>query len=252
MNQFFIFLSGTITGSFFYTLAIRFIDGSFTKEKYKALLTFSKCPLCGHRINPVYLTPVIGYLILKGKCKECGGKISKFYPLMEIFFGVLALIIYNKLGLNIYSISIYLIAGISIAISVIDIKILTIPNSLIIVIIALSVYPVIFNDSFLDNLYGFLLMGIFFITALLIFPGSFGGGDVKLAAAIGILLGFELSIVALEAALITGSIAGVIYAVKSKKGFKIKMPFASFLCLGMLLSLLYGRDILLVYYRFLG
>ena len=249
MIQFFIFFFGAILGSFFYTLSIRFIDGSFAKNKYKALFGSSKCPKCGRRINPVYLIPIIGFFIVRGKCSECGGSISKIYPLMEIFFGALAYVIYFKLGFNIYSIMIFLIIGISISASIVDIKILMIPDSLIIVFIILSVYPVIFNDSLKDNLFGFLLMGGFFTAALLIFPGSFGGGDVKLAAAIGILLGFDLSIVALETALLTGSLIGVIYAIKSKRGFRIKIPFAPFLTTGMFVSLLYGRDILLVYYR---
>ena len=71
---------------------------------------------------------------------------------------------------------------------------------------------------------------------------------MKFAAAIGILLGFELSIVALETALVTGSLIGLVYAVKSKRGFKIKMPFAPFLSAGIFISLIYGRDILLIYY----
>jgi leader peptidase (prepilin peptidase) / N-methyltransferase len=249
MNQLLIFLFGAIFGSFFYTLSIRFADGSFANNKYQALFGTSKCPKCGHRINPLYLIPVLGFFILKGKCKECGGSISKIYPLMEILFGSLAFVISSKFDLNIYSIIIFLIIGISISISVVDVKILTIPNSLIIVFIVLSVYPVIFNNSIKDNLYGFLLMGVFFTAVLLIFPGSFGGGDVKFAAAIGILLGLDLSIVALETSLLAGSLIGVIYAIKSKRGFKIKIPFAPFLTTGMFVSLLYGRDILLVYYR---
>ncbi|MBN2401137.1 MAG: prepilin peptidase [Spirochaetes bacterium] len=249
MNQLLIFFFGAVLGSFFYTLAVRFVNGSFAENKYKALFGSSKCPKCGHRINPVFLIPIVGLIILRGKCRECGGSISKIYPLMEILFGVLSCFIYYKLSLSIYSIIIFLIIGVSIAVSIVDIKILAIPNSLIIVFILLSVYPVILNDSLKDNLYGFLLMGLFFAAVLLIFPGSFGGGDVKFAAAIGILLGFDLSIVALETALIVGSLIGVIYAVKSRKGFRIRMPFAPFLSAGLFVSLLYGRDILLVYYR---
>ena len=176
------------------------------------------------------------------------GKISKIYPLMEIFFGALSCLVYLKLGFGLYSVIIFLIFGISISISVIDLKTLTIPNSLIGVFFALSIYPVILNSNIKDNVFGFLLMGGFFTVVLLLFPGSFGGGDVKFAALIGILLGFELSIVALESALISGSLTGLVYALRSKRGFKIKMPFAPFLSTGVFISLMYGRDILLIYY----
>ncbi len=249
MNLFLIFFSGAILGSFFYTLSVRFIDGSFGKDGFDALFGRSKCPECGRSINPVYLIPVIGFLILRGKCRECGSGISRIYPLMEFLFGTLAYIVYYKLGFNIFSIIVFMLIGISICISVIDVKMLTIPDSLIVVFLIFCVYPVIINNNIKENIFGFLLMGIFFVTALLVFPGSFGGGDVKLSVAMGILLGFDLSIVALEAALVTGSVFGAIYAIKSKRGFRIKMPFAPFLTFGMSVSLLYGRDILLVYYR---
>ena len=248
MNLIIVFFFGAVLGSFFYTLSARFIDGSFANNKYNALFGFSKCPKCGSTINPVYLIPIIGYVILKGKCRQCGGNISKVYPLMEIFFGAVSCLVYLQSGFNLSSLIIFLIFGISISISVIDIKTLTIPNSLIGFFLALSIYPVILNSNIKDNIFGFLLMGVFFAAVLLVFPGSFGGGDVKFAAAIGILLGFELSIVALETALVTGSLIGLVYVVKSRRGFKIKMPFAPFLSAGVFVSLMYGRDILLIYY----
>jgi prepilin signal peptidase PulO-like enzyme (type II secretory pathway) len=249
MNLFLIFFIGALLGSFFYTLAVRFTDGSFTKNKVEALFGFSKCPCCNHRIKAVYLLPVIGFLIARGKCTECGRKISFVYPLAEILFGLLAIIINKYFGLNIYSIIIFLIICVSITASIIDIKSLVLPDHLIIAFLILSIYPILYNNSVKDSLYGLLLMGGFFIIVLLIFPGSFGGGDVKFAASIGMLLGFELSIVALETALVAGSIAGVVYVIITKRGLRIKLPFGPFLTAGLIVALLFGREILYIYYR---
>lgn len=246
---FFIFFFGTLWGSFFYTLALRYINGSFEKDVIKSLFSSSKCPACNMRIKSVHLIPVAGYLILRGKCANCREVISPLYPIFEIVYGLLLVLISAVYGNTTYSFSVFVIISLSISISIIDIKILTIPDSLVALIVIVSVYPVILNGSFADNLYGFLLMGVFFVLILLIFPGSFGGGDVKFASAIGFVLGLELSVVALETALISGSIIGIIYAVKTGKTLRIKMPFAPFLSAGLLVSLLYGRDIVLLYNR---
>ena len=117
------------------------------------------------------------------------------------------------------------------------------------IFVMISIYPIILNHSLMDNFKGLLLMFSFFIVVLLLFPGSFGGGDMKFASAIGFFLGIELSIVALEIALISGSIVGTIYAIKTRKGLRIKIPFAPFLSLGTISALLYGRDITLLYYN---
>lgn len=246
-----IFFFGAIFGSFFYTLAIRYINGSIKRDRIKALFSTSRCPGCGHRIGALHLIPIFGFFFACGRCKKCGQKISPLYPLFEILYGFLAVLIYNEYGENSTSLLLFLIAGTAVTIALIDLKSLTIPDSLLLTILILSVYPVIQSGSLLDNLYGLLFMAAFFIIILLIFPGSFGGGDVKYAAVIGALLGFELSVVALETGLITGSVAGIIYALKTRKGFRSKIPFAPFLTAGLIIALLYGRDITLIYYRVL-
>ena len=244
-----IFFLGAICGSFFYTLALRYIDGSFSDNIIKALFSTSRCQACKKRILPLYLIPILGYLFLKGKCKYCGNRISLFYPTFEIVYGLLLILFVSEFQFNSYSIILFLISGIAISISIIDVYIYKIPNSLIVVFITASIYPIILNNNIIDNLFGFILMLSFFILALVLFPGSFGGGDIKFASAIGLLLGLELSIVTIEAALVSGSVIGLIYAIKKRDGLKHKIPFAPFLTLGIITALLFGRDIVLIYYN---
>lgn len=245
------FIFGTLCGSFFYTLALRFADGRIKEHPIQALFTRSKCPSCGMDINPLYMVPIMGYVILGGKCAKCGAKISPLYPAIEILYGFLAVIFAWKLGATIYTFNIYLLAGIALCISIIDIKALIIPDSLVVAFVVLSVYPIVLNYDIMDNLLGMLVLFVIFLVILIIFPGSFGGGDVKLGAAIGLLSGLEMSIVVLELSLVCGAIIGAMYALKTKKSLKTKIPFAPFLTLGLIISFLYGRDILLIYYRIL-
>jgi len=249
MKWIIIFFLGSIWGSFFFTLALRYIIGSFQRNAIIALISSSRCPKCQSKISIPYLIPIIGYLLLNGRCQNCKKRVSPLYPIFEVIYGILLILIIRGYGINAYSATIFLIAGVIITISIIDVKILTIPNSLILVFIILSIYPIILNNTLWDTLYGLLLMSLFFIIILFLFPGSFGGGDLKFASSIGLLFGIEQSIVVLEAALCLGAIMGIIYALKTGKGLKTKIPFAPFLSMGVIISFLYGRDIVLIYYR---
>jgi len=245
------FFFGTITGSFFYTLALRYTDGSIRENPRIALFSRSRCPLCQSDIGPIHLIPILGYIIQKGKCRHCGGEITPIYPAMEILYGLMASLFAWKIGMTFYSVNVYLLAGISLCIAVVDIKSLMIPDSLVIAFVILSAYPIIMNYNIADNLLGLLALFSFFIIILLLFPGSFGGGDLKFGSAIGLMAGLEMSIIVLEVSLVSGAIIGILYALKTRKSLRTKIPFAPFLSLGLIVSLLYGRDILLVYYRIL-
>ncbi len=243
------FFSGTVFGSFFYTLALRIVDGSFSRDPMKAMVHSSHCPECGARIHPLYLIPVAGYFLSRGKCPRCHETISPVYPVMEILYGVIAVLAAVKFGITVHAFIMYLIIGISITVAVVDIKTYTISGGLLIILGVMSLYPLLLNGRPLDNLYGLLLMSIFFLVIMFILPGSFGGGDIKYAAVLGAITGLEQSIVVLEAALISGALFGVIYAAAKGQGFRIKIPFAPFLTLGLCVSLFYGNEILLLYYR---
>lgn len=245
------FIIGTLLGSFFYTLAIRFSQAKDGLMAFKSLLTRSKCPSCNSPLSPSALVPILGYIFLLGRCSKCKSKIPVQYPLIELGYGILALGIFYRFGFNIYALNILFITGLAISISLIDIKTMTIPNSLIIIFLVISLYPVILNTSLMDNLYGFLLMSVFFLIVLLIFPGSFGGGDLKFAGVIGLLLGLELAVVALETSLVIGAVTGVAYAVISGKGLKSKIAFGPFLTTGLIVAYIWGRDIVILYYSWI-
>ncbi len=249
INYIFYFAAGTFAGSFFYTLAVRYSDGRMKENPLKALFSRSECPACARSISPLYLIPLIGFVLSKGLCPDCGKKISYLYPFMEILYGVLALLVARFHGTDLLSLFIYLIAAVSIAISVVDIKTMMIPLSLNILFFILSIYPVVLNNNIKDNFYGFIFLTVFFLVIMFIFPGAFGGGDLKLYAIAGFLLGLEMSIVLLEVSLITGAVAGIIWGAFKGWNFRIRIPFAPFITAGIIITLLFGNTIILFYYR---
>jgi len=244
-----LFFFGTLWGSFFYTLALRFSDGSFRENIFKALTGSSRCPACGKRISLPGLIPVFGFLLYRGKCARCGAAVSPCYPAAEALYGGLLVLLAWRQGIGLYTMVLFLIAGTAIAISVIDIKTLTIPTSLVILIALLSIYPLYQNGDIKDHLIAAAAMPLVFIIIILLFPGSFGGGDIKFAAVIGLLMGVEFSIVVLECALVAGSVVGIAYAAKARKGLRTQIPFAPFLSFGLIVAMLFGREIILLYYR---
>jgi prepilin signal peptidase PulO-like enzyme (type II secretory pathway) len=243
------FFFGSLCGSFFYTLALRYISGLIKKDPLKALFSSSVCVSCGEPVKKYHLVPLLSYLILRGKCSRCDAKISLFYPFYEILYGILFLLTMMKFGLNIHSVSVFLLISIALVISIVDIQTLTIPDSLVILFLLFSLYSLVVKSTFLDCIYGFLLMFMFFALVLFIFPGSFGGGDIKLASVIGLFLGLENSVVALETALVTGAVTGIIYGLKAGKNLRIKMPFGPFLTTGLIVAVFYGRKLVLLYYN---
>ncbi len=245
---FLIFYFGAIWGSFFYTLALRF---SGEAAGFSLLVERSKCPSCGNFIRWLYLIPLFGYIFSKRQCAYCGVPISPMYPLMEIVYGLIAVLSAHRFGIGIVALNYFLISSLAVSIAIADYKTMTIPSALVYPLFVLSLYPAFQNYavSAMEALGGMVLLGIFFFTMLLIFPGSFGGGDIRFAAALGLATGLRLSVVLLETALISGAITGVLYGIISKRGIRIKIPFAPFLAAGLLVSLFFGRELLDVYYR---
>jgi prepilin signal peptidase PulO-like enzyme (type II secretory pathway) len=243
------FAAGTFAGSFFYTLAERYSDGRMKENPVKSLFSRSICPECGKVISSAALIPVFGYIFSAGKCSSCGGKISLKYPLMEILFGLLAILVAAFHGTDILSLFVYLISATVITIAIVDIKTMMIPLSLNAVFFVLSIYPVVIKNDYPDSLYGFLFLAVFFLVIMFIFPGAFGGGDLKLYAIAGFLLGLEMSVVLLEVSLISGAVFGVIWGAVNGWKFRIKIPFAPFIAAGIIITLLFGNTIILFYYR---
>jgi prepilin signal peptidase PulO-like enzyme (type II secretory pathway) len=243
-----VFAGGTFAGSFFYTLALKYINGEIKANPLKALFSRSSCTCCGHRIGVFYMIPVLGYFLSAGKCRECNSAISPLYPAWEIIYGFLAVAVFYFSGSGLSALFIFFICSISLCIAVVDYYTFIVPDSLVIAFILFSIYPVFLRGEWLNNAAGFAFLAVFFIVVMLVFPGAFGGGDLKLFAAAGFFFGLEEAVVFLEVTLISGAAAGAVWALFKKKGLRVKIPFAPFITLGIIVTLFFGSHILLWYY----
>lgn len=240
------FAIGTIWGSFTHTLLLRSIH--IEKGFHHSLFTGrSRCPACGVVIPWYGLIPLAGFLLLRGRCRHCGTSIPWHYPLSEIIWGTVALFIVMHFGISLYSLGLLLTGGILYVIAAVDSATMRIPDHLLLLLIPATLPLLPGHWMAMDALKGAALSGGLFLLVLLIFPGSFGGGDLKLAVLMGALLGLERTAVMMEVAIISGAFFGVVYSLIKKKKLNSAIPFGPFLVLGFSIAWLWGDRIILWY-----
>lgn len=205
---------------------------------------------CGTTLKPADLVPVFSFIFLGGKCRYCGAKISVRYPLVELLNAGLWISALYMFGLSFKVLTTFAFISGLIVISFIDIDTKTIPNGLVIYLLAVGVLNCITDNTspFYAKLIGVLACGIPLLIIALVSRGGMGDGDVKFAFASGLFLGWQNSLLALFIAFVTGAIFSIIYMLITKRGRKSPIPFAPFLSVGMLLSLFFGDTLLQFYF----
>lgn len=237
-----LFVIGTIFGSFTNVIIDRLPRGeSFLKGR-------SHCESCKKEIKPYDLFPIISYLILFGKCRNCKKPISKRTIFMEVFCGLIFIVLYSVSFPNILLFAVLAVVSLTIlAISVIDIDYGIIPDVLLGVLGVITLPYLIFAipDVLVNHLITAVCSFIFFLIIFLATKGrGIGFGDVKYVFFIGLFLGGALTIVAFYAAFLTGALISIILVVLRKKKMKgSTIPFGPFLSLGMFLSIVYGNQV---------
>lgn len=240
-----VFIFGIVFGSFYNVLIYRLPNNqSIVKPP-------STCGYCEHQLKALDLMPVLSYVILKGRCRYCGEKVSIQYPLIELATGFIFLVLYQFYGLNIYFFKAVVLSSIVLVMSMIDLKHYIIPDeiSVFTIVSGLVFFFVIGDMTFKSLALAFLIGGGFlFIIAIM---GPMGGGDIKIMAGFGLYLGLERTILALMLSFILGGVIGVLLILLKIKGRKDHIPFGPFLGLGTLISFLYFNEIFTWYINFL-
>jgi leader peptidase (prepilin peptidase)/N-methyltransferase len=245
---------GLVIGSFMTVVAARVPAGeSIVRPR-------SRCPSCGTPIATRDNVPVLGWLLLRGRCRACGARISVVYPLLEVTTAVLisgSFFVYSSIWV---AIAIAALLSLMPAIAVIDIQHRIIPNRLMYpALVAFPVYLVVAKvaDAPVDlvrMVIGFALYGgILFVVAAV--SRGMGMGDVKLAALLGAVfgsLGLRYVGVAAGAAIVLGGLGGL-GALAIGRGRKAAIPFGPYLAAGAVAAAFWGRPISDWYLRtFLG
>ncbi len=214
----------------------------------------SACGSCDTRIKWYDNIPVLSYLLLGGKCRNCSSRISIQYPLIELLCGILYGCIYLVFGLSLDFLFLAVISIILVAISVIDLKSMTIPNGLVIALLIMGILysgvRFIFPDLFSQTLIWYEPIIGFFAASLLLFlvavlsKGGMGGGDIKLMAVAGVFLGWKGILLALVSGSLLGAVISISLMIAGKKGRKDMIPFGPFLCIGILFAALFATQVL--------
>lgn len=235
--SFLIFTLGAIFGSFLNVVIYRL-------PRHESIVHGSShCTNCQTPIKAYDLIPIISYLILGGKCRKCHHPISLRYPLIELLTAVCFYLTYQTFGLN-FNLAIGLIlTTILIIITMIDIDTMDIYDRFHIMILGLAItYLFITPVPMIEHVIGFFIISIpLYVIAYL--TGGIGGGDIKLMAVSGLLLGYKATLVAFFIAVVLGGIVAMGLLVTKQKERGSQMAFGPFLCLGIYFAYLYGNQV---------
>jgi leader peptidase (prepilin peptidase)/N-methyltransferase len=251
------FIFGAAIGSFLNVCIVR------VPKKQSIAAPPSHCPHCQNRIRAYDNIPLLSYVWLGGRCRSCGVKISPRYFFVELLMGILAVILFLRLGLTaaffiytVFTAALVVISFIDLELQIIP-DVISLPGIVVGLLASLLNYPwphdhLALPPSPIDSLLGIVAGGgVLFIVAWLYerWTGveGMGGGDIKLLAMIGAFLGWPGVPLSLFFASLVGSIIGIGMMAITRSGLKLKIPFGPFLCLGALFYLFFGRRLIEAY-----
>ncbi len=244
---------GAMVGSFLNVCIFR-----LPKEE-SIIIPGSHCPHCQHPIKFYDNIPLISYLILGGRCRYCKKSISVQYPLVEGITAISSLCLFLRYGLSWSYLFYFSFVAALIVITVIDLYHQIIPDVISIPGIGVGLLGALIlpHITFFNSLMGTLLGGgsLFVIATLyqwLFKREGMGGGDVKLLAMMGAVLGWDVVLLTILLSSLIGSITGILIMVLKGKGFKYAIPFGPFLSLGAVIALFYKNEIISWYLQFRG
>ena len=247
-------LFGALWGSFANVVILRLPAGK------SVVSPRSQCPHCGSLIRWFDNIPILSWLILRAKCRKCKAAISWRYPLVELIMSVLFLLAYVKLGWS-WTLLEYLIFIFGlVTVSFIDFDHMILPDQFTLGGIVVGLLGAALNPEreFMPALWGVLLGGGFlwavaYLYLVLRKQDGMGGGDIKLLAWIGAVLGVASIPFVILISSVVGSVVGILWSFKVKKGMQTTIPFGPYLALAAIIYMLYGGyDLSRLYFSFFG
>lgn len=235
------FVMGAIFGSFYNVVGYRLPKGE------SLLYPASHCTRCNHKLEPLELIPILSFLFLGGKCKNCKDKISWFYPIFEFCSGLLFALSYVVFGFSLECLLSIVFISMLLIIIISDYQTMIIPDSVLIVfslmIIIIKYFMVGFEGVGIALLHG--VVAFIFMLLLKLFGDflfkreSMGGGDIKLLAVYGLMFGFPMAIVSVFIAAIIGLPISLVVV---KKNSNPEIPFGPFLAVAAIIIVLFKLD----------
>jgi leader peptidase (prepilin peptidase)/N-methyltransferase len=237
------FIFGAAVGSFLNVCIYRM------PAKTSIIKPGSRCPHCLKPLHFYDNIPIISYIILRGKCRNCGGKISWRYPMVELLTAVLTLMLFLKFGLTIKFFTYFVYFAVLIIITFIDLDhqiipdVLTLPGIPIFTLAAIFLIQRPWTEAVLGLLIGGgVLLAIAMGYELITKREGMGGGDIKLLAMIGGFLGWKSLIFILLFSSLFGAIVGFTLILIKKTDMKYAVPFGPFLAAAVVAYVFWGEE----------
>lgn len=244
------FILGLIVGSFLNALIHRLHSGQ------SIVYDRSRCVHCKHLLSVWDLVPLFSFVLLRGKCRYCGKKISWQYPIVELATALIFILLAKNFEFQIADSEFWfqlVFACFLIVIAVYDLKhYLILDKVLVPASILASIYAV-YKGEFWAGLIGVIIISGFFGLQYLASKGRWIGlGDVKLGIFLGLIFGVGQSLMLLLIAYCTGALVGIILIMKGQRQMSSQLPFGTFLAISAIIMLIYGPSLLAWYIRLLG
>lgn len=239
-----VFLFGLVYGSFANVVIYRMpLDQSVVKPR-------SRCPKCSKPIAWYDNVPVLSWLILMGKCRACGAAISIRYPLVELIMGGLFAAVFFRFGWSWTTLELIIFTFGLVTASSIDLDHMILPDEFTLSGIVLGLAGAWLNPErdFMPAVWGVLMGGGFLWAVAYVYfalrkQEGMGGGDIKLLAWIGAILGWQSIPFVILASSLVGSVVGLIIMWRSEAGLKASIPFGPYLAAAALLYIFGGQAI---------
>jgi len=216
-------------------------------KKESVVSPVSYCTACLVPIRPLDNIPIISYLVLRGRCRDCNNNISAIYPVIEIITALLLLAGFFKFGLTFDFLVYFVLAPTLVIITVVDIKHQIIPDVITLPGLALGLAAGSYSIGYANSFMGFLLgCGLFYLLAILS-NGGMGGGDIKYIAAVGAFVGWQKVLLIIFIGAVLGTFVGLFQIGFQKKTRKNIIPFGPLLAVATLITLFYGNLLIKLY-----
>lgn len=241
------FLLGSAVGSFLNVIIYRL------PRRESIVFPPSHCPSCGHKLSSKDLIPILSYVLLKGRCRYCGSKISPRYLLVELISGFYFALIFYFFDFSFTTFKFLVFFSLLLPVFFIDLEHMIIPDVIsipgTITGLILSLFNGDLKQSILGSVfYGGILLLIYLLALMILKEEGMGQGDIKLGFMLGSFLGFKLSVLALFLSYFIGGLFSLVLIGIKRSSLKYAIPFGPFLILGSFISLFWGDLILRLYF----
>lgn len=212
----------------------------------------SRCTGCGHVLGALDLIPVASWLIARGRCRHCGMGVSVRYPLIEFACGAWAVLAWLHVGLEPQLVPVLLWGWLLVALTVIDLDFKLLPDALTYPGMLLAFTAATLGPGWRHALLG-MVVGSGYLWLFAWFWARFmkregmGGGDIKLAAMFGALLGPMGAFLTITVAAFGGALVGALLMLRGRGGLRTELPFGTFLAPGAMAVFLWGDRWLAAY-----